>query len=293
MPSIPGFPAPLKALTVVPFGMEEGTDRVIPNREFGLVVGQPAEFRFFTSAARKNDRARRPDRRLRRGARRALADGSELRLRRIVVRSRARVVRDRGHRDRHAAALVRRARRPPLEARIQCAGESASVHEDRHRPRHHQLRPGLHRRTRGRGPRFSAAPHLRDAATGRRRTRRAAPHAAVLPVSGRRPAGRRLRARAGRAGADASGALREILALQSRRRPHRQDPAVGLAGDRTRPLAGRSLRALHRQIPRRVGQGEGHPARRAGYRPHRARVVRRRGARADRHGRARCRPREA
>jgi hypothetical protein len=40
---------------VVPFGMEEGSDRVIPNREFGLIVGQPAEFRFFTSAARKND----------------------------------------------------------------------------------------------------------------------------------------------------------------------------------------------------------------------------------------------
>jgi len=55
MPSIPGFPAPLKALTVVPFGMEEGTDLHIPGREFGLVVGQPAEFRFFTSAARKND----------------------------------------------------------------------------------------------------------------------------------------------------------------------------------------------------------------------------------------------
>jgi molecular chaperone DnaK (HSP70) len=56
MPSIPGFPAPLKALTVVSFGMEEGTDCTIPNREFGLVVGQPAEFRFFTSASRKNDR---------------------------------------------------------------------------------------------------------------------------------------------------------------------------------------------------------------------------------------------
>lgn len=56
MPSIPGFPAPIKALTVVPFGMEEGTDEKIPNREFGLIVGQPAEFRFFTSAARKNDR---------------------------------------------------------------------------------------------------------------------------------------------------------------------------------------------------------------------------------------------
>ena len=55
MPSIPGFPAPLKALTVVPFGMEEGTEVRIPGREFGLVVGQPAEFRFFTSAVRKND----------------------------------------------------------------------------------------------------------------------------------------------------------------------------------------------------------------------------------------------
>jgi hypothetical protein len=55
MPSIPGFPAPLKALTVVEFGMEEGTETRIPGREFGLVIGQPAEFRFFTSASRKND----------------------------------------------------------------------------------------------------------------------------------------------------------------------------------------------------------------------------------------------
>lgn len=55
MPAAPGFPAPIKALTVVPFGMEEGTGVRIPGREFGLVVGEPAEFRFFTSAARKND----------------------------------------------------------------------------------------------------------------------------------------------------------------------------------------------------------------------------------------------
>jgi hypothetical protein len=55
MPSVPGFPAPLKALAVVPFGMEEGTSAQIPGREFGLVVGQSAEFRFFTSAGRKND----------------------------------------------------------------------------------------------------------------------------------------------------------------------------------------------------------------------------------------------
>jgi hypothetical protein len=55
MPSVPGFPAPLKALAVVPFGMEEGSDVRIPGREFGLVVGEPAEFRFLTSAVRKND----------------------------------------------------------------------------------------------------------------------------------------------------------------------------------------------------------------------------------------------
>ncbi len=55
MPSVPGMPAPLKAVTVAPFGMEEGTDVRISGREFGLVVGQPAEFRFFCSAVRKND----------------------------------------------------------------------------------------------------------------------------------------------------------------------------------------------------------------------------------------------
>lgn len=57
MPAVPGIPAPLKALTVAPFGMEEGTDVRIPNREFGLIVGEPAEFRFFCSAVRKNDPA--------------------------------------------------------------------------------------------------------------------------------------------------------------------------------------------------------------------------------------------
>jgi hypothetical protein len=55
MPAVPGMPAPLKALTVAPFGMEEGTDLQFPDREFGLIVGEPAEFRFFTSAVRKDD----------------------------------------------------------------------------------------------------------------------------------------------------------------------------------------------------------------------------------------------
>jgi hypothetical protein len=55
MPAVPGVPAPLKALTVAPFGMEEGSAARIPDREFGLVVGQPAEFRFFSSPSRKDD----------------------------------------------------------------------------------------------------------------------------------------------------------------------------------------------------------------------------------------------
>jgi molecular chaperone DnaK (HSP70) len=55
MPAVPGIPAPLKALCVVPFGMEEGSRAPIPAREFGLVVGEPAEFRFFSSTVRKQD----------------------------------------------------------------------------------------------------------------------------------------------------------------------------------------------------------------------------------------------
>ena len=56
MPAVPGIEAPLKALCVVPFGMEEGTEAVIPDREFGLVVGESAEFRFLSSTIRKQDR---------------------------------------------------------------------------------------------------------------------------------------------------------------------------------------------------------------------------------------------
>jgi hypothetical protein len=37
--------------------MEEGTFLQLKDREFGLTVGEPAEFRFFQSAIRKNDAA--------------------------------------------------------------------------------------------------------------------------------------------------------------------------------------------------------------------------------------------
>jgi hypothetical protein len=53
--AIPGMPRPLKALCVVPFGMEEGTERKVPSGEIGLVVGQPVRFRFFSSKVRKMD----------------------------------------------------------------------------------------------------------------------------------------------------------------------------------------------------------------------------------------------
>ncbi len=55
MPAVPGMEAPLKALCVVPFGMEEGTEATVPGREFGLVVGEQAEFRFLSSSVRKQD----------------------------------------------------------------------------------------------------------------------------------------------------------------------------------------------------------------------------------------------
>ena len=55
MPAVPGLPAPLKALCVVPFGMEEGTRAAIPDLRFGLVVGEPAEFRFLSSSVRNGD----------------------------------------------------------------------------------------------------------------------------------------------------------------------------------------------------------------------------------------------
>ena len=55
LPAVPGLPAPMKALAVVPFGLEEGSKVELPERKFALVVGEPAEFRFFSSLSRKED----------------------------------------------------------------------------------------------------------------------------------------------------------------------------------------------------------------------------------------------
>lgn len=55
MPAVPGIPTPMKALCVVPFGMEEGTQADIRDREFGLVVGDQAVFHFLASSTRQQD----------------------------------------------------------------------------------------------------------------------------------------------------------------------------------------------------------------------------------------------
>ena len=45
-----------RQVCVVPHGMEEGTEVNVPSSEIGLVVGEPAHFRFFSSSTRKHDK---------------------------------------------------------------------------------------------------------------------------------------------------------------------------------------------------------------------------------------------
>ena len=55
-PAVPGLPRPVSALCVLPFGTEEGTELDVPGASIGLVVGEPARFRIFSSSVRKQDR---------------------------------------------------------------------------------------------------------------------------------------------------------------------------------------------------------------------------------------------
>jgi hypothetical protein len=55
MPAVPGIEPPVRALCVAPFGMEEGTQADVPPQEFGLLVGEPTRFRFFSSSVRRDD----------------------------------------------------------------------------------------------------------------------------------------------------------------------------------------------------------------------------------------------
>jgi molecular chaperone DnaK (HSP70) len=55
MPAVPGMPPPLKAICLVPQGTEEGSELELPGQEFGLVVGEAAEFRMLGSSSREED----------------------------------------------------------------------------------------------------------------------------------------------------------------------------------------------------------------------------------------------
>ncbi len=55
MPAIPGMEPPIQALCIAPFGMEEGTEADLQTQEFGLVVGEPVQLRFFGSSVRRQD----------------------------------------------------------------------------------------------------------------------------------------------------------------------------------------------------------------------------------------------
>lgn len=56
MPAIPGMEPPLEALCVVNFGLEEGSSVTIDAQGLALVVGEPTEFRFFSSTVRHDDK---------------------------------------------------------------------------------------------------------------------------------------------------------------------------------------------------------------------------------------------
>jgi hypothetical protein len=55
LPAVPGFAPPVEALCVVNFGLEEGSTVDIDADGLGLVVGEPTEFRFFSSTCRQDD----------------------------------------------------------------------------------------------------------------------------------------------------------------------------------------------------------------------------------------------
>jgi hypothetical protein len=55
IPAVPGVEIPIRGLCVVPQGLEEGTQLDLEGSEFGLVTGEPVEFRFFSSSVRAGD----------------------------------------------------------------------------------------------------------------------------------------------------------------------------------------------------------------------------------------------
>lgn len=60
-PAVPGINPPLRAVCIVPFGMEEGEERQLENQEFALVLGEQATFRFFSHATSKLSNGEEPN----------------------------------------------------------------------------------------------------------------------------------------------------------------------------------------------------------------------------------------
>ncbi|NLF25796.1 MAG: Hsp70 family protein [Deltaproteobacteria bacterium] len=54
-PAVPGYTPSISGLCIVPQGMEEGSELCLEKKDFGLVTGEPVQFRFFASAVRAGD----------------------------------------------------------------------------------------------------------------------------------------------------------------------------------------------------------------------------------------------
>lgn len=54
-PAVPGLEPEVTAVCVAPFGVEEGAEPMTLERDFGLVTGEPASFRFYASSVRRDD----------------------------------------------------------------------------------------------------------------------------------------------------------------------------------------------------------------------------------------------
>ncbi|MFI0435700.1 MAG: Hsp70 family protein [Parachlamydiaceae bacterium] len=50
VPAVPGLNPPMRAVCIVPYGMEEGEEKELDNQEFALILGEQANFRFFSHA---------------------------------------------------------------------------------------------------------------------------------------------------------------------------------------------------------------------------------------------------
>jgi len=60
VPAVPGRTPPLRAVCIVPFGLEEGEERELEHQEFALVLGEQATFRFFSHGTPKLSNGEEP-----------------------------------------------------------------------------------------------------------------------------------------------------------------------------------------------------------------------------------------